>query len=141
MRQDPAGAGRSIRPIEPAAGQRLSLHGFVQDLKSCIRRALPKTAVALIPGSAGKFLVAGVAFRGTTDNTDFRVVRFDTRGHGRSPVPTGPYSVDDLVDDVVALLDRLGAARASVVGLSLGGMTALRLAAREPHRVDRLASR
>ena len=69
----------------------------------------------------------------------FRVVRYDARGHGRSPVPAGPYSLDDLVDDAVALLDRLGVATASVVGLSLGGMTALRLAAREPHRVDRLA--
>lgn len=69
----------------------------------------------------------------------FRVVRYDTRGHGRSPVPPGPYTIDDLVDDVVALLDRLEVRRAHVVGLSLGGMTALRLAAREPDRVDRLA--
>lgn len=69
----------------------------------------------------------------------FRVVRYDTRGHGRSPVPPGPYTIDDLVDDVVALLDRLEVRRAHVVGLSLGGMTGLRLAAREPDRVDRLA--
>lgn len=69
----------------------------------------------------------------------FRVVRYDTRGHGRSPVPEGPYSIDDLVDDVVALLDRLGVQRAHFAGLSLGGMTGLRLAAREPDRVDRLA--
>lgn len=69
----------------------------------------------------------------------FRVVRCDLRGHGRSPVPPGPYAIDDLVDDVVALLDRLGIASASVVGLSLGGMVALRLAAREPARVERLA--
>ena len=68
----------------------------------------------------------------------FRVVRYDARGHGRSPVPPGPYALDDLVDDAVALLDRLGIDRASVVGLSLGGMTALRMAAREPARVDRL---
>lgn len=67
-----------------------------------------------------------------------RVVRYDTRGHGSSPVPPGPYALDDLVDDAVGVLDRLGLASASVVGLSLGGMTALRLAAREPHRVDRL---
>ncbi|MBW3640499.1 MAG: 3-oxoadipate enol-lactonase [Actinobacteria bacterium] len=68
----------------------------------------------------------------------FLVVRYDARGHGRSPVPPGPYALDDLVDDAVALLDRLGIDRASVVGLSLGGMTALRLAAREPARVHRL---
>ncbi|MGY1708702.1 3-oxoadipate enol-lactonase [Geodermatophilus sp. SYSU D00758] len=68
----------------------------------------------------------------------FRVVTYDTRGHGDSPAPPGPYSLDDLVDDVVALLDRLGVARAHVAGLSLGGMTAMRMAAREPGRVDRL---
>ena len=69
----------------------------------------------------------------------FRVVRCDARWHGRSPVPAGPYVLDDLVDDVVALLDRLDVETAHVVGLSLGGMTAMRLAAREPARVGRLA--
>ncbi len=69
----------------------------------------------------------------------FRVVAVDARGHGGSPVPPGPSVIDDLVDDTLALLDRLGIARASFVGLSLGGMTALRLAARAPERVDRLA--
>jgi 3-oxoadipate enol-lactonase len=68
----------------------------------------------------------------------FRVVRYDARGHGASPVPAGPYSIDDLADDVVALLDHLDVGRAHVVGLSIGGMAALRLAAREPDRVDRL---
>jgi 3-oxoadipate enol-lactonase len=69
----------------------------------------------------------------------YRVVTYDTRGHGESPAPEGPYSLDDLVDDLVALLDEVGADRAHVVGLSLGGMTAMRLAAREPARVRRLA--
>ncbi len=68
----------------------------------------------------------------------FRVVRYDTRGHGASPVPAGPYSIDDLADAVVALLDHLGVERAHFVGLSLGGMTGMRLAARNPDRVDRL---
>lgn len=68
----------------------------------------------------------------------FRVVRYDTRGHGGSPVPAGPYSIDDLADDLLGLLDHLGVERAHLVGLSLGGMTALRLAARDPERVDRL---
>jgi 3-oxoadipate enol-lactonase len=69
----------------------------------------------------------------------FRVVTYDTRGHGTSPAPAGPYALDDLVDDLVALLDRLGAERAHVAGLSLGGMVGMRLAAREPSRVHRLA--
>ncbi|MEJ9077737.1 3-oxoadipate enol-lactonase [Gordonia malaquae] len=69
----------------------------------------------------------------------FRVVRYDTRGHGESPVPAGPYTIDQLADDAVGLLDRLGVRCAHVVGLSLGGMTAMSLAARYPDRVDRLA--
>lgn len=68
----------------------------------------------------------------------FRVVRYDTRGHGASPVPAGPYIIDDLADDLIALLDRLGIDRAALVGLSLGGMTAMRVAARNPDRVDRM---
>ena len=69
----------------------------------------------------------------------YRVVTYDARGHGDSPTPAGPWTLDDLVDDLVALLDGVGARRAHVVGISLGGMTAMRLAAREPDRVDRLA--
>ena len=65
----------------------------------------------------------------------FRVLRYDTRGHGASPVPDGPYDIEALTDDVVALLDRFRIERAHVVGLSLGGMTALNLAARNPDRV------
>ncbi|KAA0109793.1 3-oxoadipate enol-lactonase [Mycolicibacterium sp. P1-5] len=69
----------------------------------------------------------------------FRVVRYDTRGHGASAVPAGPYSIDDLADDLVGLLDRLGVDKASLVGLSLGGMTVMRVAARNPERVERIA--
>lgn len=68
----------------------------------------------------------------------FRVVRFDLRGHGGSPVPPGPYSLADLGGDVVALLDRLGLERAHVCGVSLGGMIAMWLAIHAPERVDRL---
>jgi 3-oxoadipate enol-lactonase len=69
----------------------------------------------------------------------YRVVRYDHRGHGRSPVPPGPYQLDDLGGDVLALLDHLGAARAHLAGVSLGGMVAMWVAAHAPHRVDRLA--
>ena len=68
----------------------------------------------------------------------FRVIRYDTRGHGRSPVPPGRYALADLGRDALGLLDRLGVARAHVCGLSLGGMTAMWLAAHAPERVDRL---
>jgi 3-oxoadipate enol-lactonase len=69
----------------------------------------------------------------------FRVVRFDHRGHGRSPVPAGPYRLDDLGGDVLALLDTLGAGRVHIGGASLGGAVAAWVAATAPDRVDRLA--
>jgi 3-oxoadipate enol-lactonase len=68
----------------------------------------------------------------------WRIVRFDHRGHGRSPIPEGPYDMADLGGDVLALLDRLGVSRASYVGVSLGGMVGLWLAAHAPARIDRL---
>lgn len=68
----------------------------------------------------------------------FRVVRYDLRGHGRSPVPPGPYEIADLGADLIALLDSLGVARAHLCGLSLGGMLSLWTAAHHPERVDRL---
>ncbi|WP_238016418.1 3-oxoadipate enol-lactonase [Dactylosporangium sp. AC04546] len=67
-----------------------------------------------------------------------RVVRFDHRGHGGSPVPPGPYSIEELGRDVLALLDRLGIERASYCGLSLGGMVGMWLAAHAPERIDKL---
>lgn len=67
----------------------------------------------------------------------FRVVRYDTRGHGRSDAPPGPYSLAQLGGDLLALLDALRIERAHVCGLSLGGMTALWLAAEHPARVAR----
>lgn len=68
-----------------------------------------------------------------------RVVRYDHRGHGESRPATPPTSIDDLGGDVVALLDHLGVERASLGGLSLGGMVAMWVAAHHPERVDRLA--
>jgi len=68
-----------------------------------------------------------------------RVIRCDTRGHGKSPVPKGPYTIAELGSDVIALLDGLGVPRASLCGSSLGGMIAMWLAVHEPARVDRLA--
>jgi 3-oxoadipate enol-lactonase len=68
----------------------------------------------------------------------FRVLRYDLRGHGGSPVSDEPFGVDDLARDVVALLDELEIARASFCGLSLGGAIGQWLAATEPSRLDRL---
>jgi 3-oxoadipate enol-lactonase len=68
----------------------------------------------------------------------WRVVRYDHRGHGRSPVPPGPYELADLGADALALLDRLGAERVHWCGLSLGGMVGMWLAINAPERIDRL---
>ena len=69
----------------------------------------------------------------------YRVLRYDTRGHGGSPLAAGPVSIETLADDMAGLLDALLVERAHVVGLSLGGMTAQSLAARRPERVHGLA--
>lgn len=68
----------------------------------------------------------------------FRVVRYDHRGHGNSPVPPGPYAIEDLGQDVLALLDKLNAPRVYLGGISLGGMVAMWVAAHAPERVERL---
>ena len=68
----------------------------------------------------------------------FRVLRYDHRGHGGSAVPPGPYAMAELGGDAVALLDALGIERASVCGVSLGGMVGMWVAAFAPERVERL---
>jgi 3-oxoadipate enol-lactonase len=68
----------------------------------------------------------------------WRIVRYDTRGHGRSSVTPGPYSIDQLTDDVIALLDFLDIDAAHFCGLSLGGLTGLSLAHNHPERVHKL---
>jgi 3-oxoadipate enol-lactonase len=69
---------------------------------------------------------------------ELRIVRCDARGHGGSPMAPGPWTLADLGGDVLALLDSLAIERASVAGVSLGGATAVWLAAHAPERVDRL---
>lgn len=51
-----------------------------------------------------------------------RVVRIDMRGHGASSVPSGTWTLDDLADDVIAVMDALGTPKAHYLGLSIGGM-------------------
>ena len=68
----------------------------------------------------------------------FRLLRYDHRGHGDSTVPDGPYELDDLGRDVLALLGRLEIENFSFCGLSLGGMVGMWLASHAPERVDRL---
>ena len=69
---------------------------------------------------------------------DFRLLRLDTRGHGASDAPAGDYSLDLLADDVLAVMDAAGVAKASICGTSLGAMTAMALAPRAPERIEAL---
>jgi pimeloyl-ACP methyl ester carboxylesterase len=69
---------------------------------------------------------------------DFTLLRYDLPGHGGSPTPARAYGIADLSAQLVALLDREHIARASIAGISLGGLIAQHVAARHPARVDRL---
>jgi 3-oxoadipate enol-lactonase len=69
----------------------------------------------------------------------FRVLRYDLRGHGSSPVPAGPYSIAELASDLLALLDRLELERVLLCGISIGGMLSIWIAAHAPQRVQGLA--
>jgi 3-oxoadipate enol-lactonase len=68
----------------------------------------------------------------------FRVLRHDARGHGRSDVTPGPYTIVQLGEDVLALMDHLGIARAHFCGLSMGGMIGMWLGTHHAQRLDRL---
>jgi 3-oxoadipate enol-lactonase len=63
-------------------------------------------------------------------STKLRVLRYDLRGHGLSEAPPAPYSLDDHVGDLAALMDARGVSDALIVGLSVGGMIAMALASR-----------
>ncbi len=69
---------------------------------------------------------------------DYRVLRFDRRGHGRSGVPDADATVETLGRDALAVMDAFGVARAHFVGLSQGAMEGMWLAAHHPARIDRL---
>jgi 3-oxoadipate enol-lactonase len=62
----------------------------------------------------------------------YRVLRFDTRGHGQSSAPPGDYTLDQMADDVKGLFDALGITRTHWVGLSMGGMIGQTFALKYP---------
>ncbi len=70
---------------------------------------------------------------------DYRVVRYDTRGHGGSVVSEGAYSFDLLGNDVIAILDALKITRANFCGISMGGFTGLWLGVNAAARMKRIA--
>jgi len=68
----------------------------------------------------------------------FRILRYDTRGHGQSSVPDGPYSAEELGGDLLGLLDALAVDRFSFCGLSMGGSTGQWLAIHAADRLEKL---
>ena len=68
----------------------------------------------------------------------YRVLRFDTRGHGQTSAPPGPYSLEQLADDVAALLAGLGITETHYAGISMGGMIGQTLALRHPALIQSL---
>jgi 3-oxoadipate enol-lactonase len=67
----------------------------------------------------------------------FRVIRYDSRGHGKSAAPPGPYSLDQLGKDALAILDQLGVKKAHWMGLSKGGAVGQWLLLHAPDRIER----
>ena len=68
----------------------------------------------------------------------FRLVRYDRRGHGKSGVLEGPYTMERLGKDALAIMDGLGIKKLNWCGLSMGGMVGMWLGANAPERIDKL---
>lgn len=68
----------------------------------------------------------------------FRLVRYDRRGHGKSEAPKGPYTMDRLGRDVLSIADALGVKKFNWCGLSMGGMVGQWLGANAPERLEKL---
>ena len=96
-------------------------------------RGVPLLLVAGLASDSSSWLTIGEPL-----SSRFRTVAPDNRGVGRTHPQDGPVSIDAMADDCAALLDALGIARAHVLGHSMGGFVAQRLALRHPGRVDRL---
>jgi 3-oxoadipate enol-lactonase len=68
----------------------------------------------------------------------FRLVRYDSRGHGKSGAPPGPYSIERLGRDAIAVMDGVGAGKVNWCGLSKGGMVGMWLGSNAPERIAKL---
>ncbi|MFV5700867.1 3-oxoadipate enol-lactonase [Flavobacterium sp. XS2P12] len=69
---------------------------------------------------------------------EFNILRYDTRGHGKSEVPAGEYSIEMLGNDVLDLLDSLKIEKVNFCGLSIGGLTGQWLGIHAPERLNKL---
>ena len=97
-----------------------------------------KAPVILLANSLASDLNMWQAQMPTLLGLGYRVLRYDSRGHGRSAVPEGPYSIELLTADAVALLDALGLDRVTFMGCSKGGMVGQMLASSQGQRLHSL---
>ena len=94
--------------------------------------------VVMLSHSLGSSLSMWVPQVGVLE-TDYQVLRYDTRGHGATDASPGPYTLDQLGDDAISLLDTLGIEEVHWVGLSMGGMIGQCVVLKEPTRLRSLA--
>lgn len=128
--------GDVVPPLPP--GRRVPLPGrgttFVRELdRAPDVRGEDRLPVVLLHGWT---MTADLNYHGVYDllAREHPVIAMDTRSHGRG-LRGGPFSYDDVADDIVALLDELGHERAILAGFSLGGVTSMVTALRHPDRV------
>ncbi len=95
------------------------------------------STVLLVMGLGGRAADWGTAFPEALARRH-RVIAFDNRGTGASSKPKAHWSLDDMAKDAVTVLDAVGAERAHVIGISMGGMISQLLALDHAARVDRL---
>lgn len=116
-------------------------HGFVTTIDGCRlawRSDGPAEAPVLVLSNSLGTSMAMWDDQATSIASRFRVLRYDTRGHGGSTATSGDYSLDRLGRDAIEVLDALSIERAHFCGLSLGGMTGQWLGIYAPERIGRL---
>jgi 3-oxoadipate enol-lactonase len=119
----------------------------VQAPATHLTKSLPRLRVALQGVPVGHPVILSHALGLDTGMWDtlaaelaprYRVLRYDHRGHGRSDVPPGPYTMDDLVDDAARVVQEWGVGPVAWIGLSMGAMVGMGLAIRRPELVHSL---
>jgi 3-oxoadipate enol-lactonase len=109
----------------------------VRDIDVWFDRAGTGPALLAISGSSGDLRRKPNLLESPLTQA-FDVLAYDQRGRGRTSKPDKPYSMADYADDSAALMDAVGWERASVVGVSFGGMVALEFVLKHPNRVTKL---
>lgn len=108
----------------------------IRDIVTYYEEAGSGDPLILIMGFSGD--LQGWAFQVPALSKQARVITFDNRGAGRTSAPDRPYTIAGMAEDVAALMDRLGIAKANVLGFSMGGYIAQSLALVHPEKVDKL---